>query len=141
MKKVMLALQYNPDNMDIQAYSDSEITLAWIKNNSDRWKSYVKYVLHRCVVCQRYKGQAASQQMGYLPRDRVTMAHPFSHCAVDYAGPLTLRASKIRGGKTMKGYIAVFVCLTTKAYHLEAVSDRVKRLSRHSEGTSAGEDS
>lgn len=36
MTKVMLALQYTPENMEIQVYSDSEITLAWIKHNSDR---------------------------------------------------------------------------------------------------------
>ncbi|XP_011858970.1 PREDICTED: uncharacterized protein LOC105556482 [Vollenhovia emeryi] len=42
---------------------------------------------------------------------------------IDYAGPLTLKTWKGRGAKTHKGWICVFVCLTTSAVHLEVVSD------------------
>jgi len=34
-----------------------------------------------------------------------------------------MRTSKGRGHKTLKGFIAVFVCLCTKAVHLKVVSD------------------
>ncbi|XP_076236255.1 uncharacterized protein LOC143180421 [Calliopsis andreniformis] len=42
---------------------------------------------------------------------------------IDYAGPIHLRVSRGRGQQSSKGYIAVFICLSTKAVHLEAVSD------------------
>ena len=61
--------------------------------------------------------------MRNLPRSRVTMSRPFSQVGVDYAGPIMLRANKGRGNKRIKGYICVFVCLCTKAMHMEIVTD------------------
>ncbi|XP_011163880.1 uncharacterized protein LOC105198743 [Solenopsis invicta] len=40
-----------------------------------------------------------------------------------YAGPIQLRTSRGRGQRSYKAFVAVFVCLTTRAVHLEAVSD------------------
>lgn len=42
---------------------------------------------------------------------------------MDYAGPVPLRTTKGRGHKAYKGFFAVFVCLSTRAVHLEVVSD------------------
>ncbi|XP_077280508.1 uncharacterized protein LOC143907540 [Temnothorax americanus] len=61
--------------------------------------------------------------MGDLPRGRVTSARPFLRTGLDYAGPILLRTSKGRGHRAYKGFIAVFVCLCTKAVHLDVVSD------------------
>ncbi|KAL6432033.1 hypothetical protein ACFW04_007459 [Cataglyphis niger] len=61
--------------------------------------------------------------MGDLPRLRVTPARPFLRTGVDYAGPIQLRTTKGRGHRSYKAFIAVFVCLSTKAVHLEVVSD------------------
>ncbi|XP_011260138.2 uncharacterized protein LOC105253672 [Camponotus floridanus] len=61
--------------------------------------------------------------MGDLPSRRVTPARPFLHTGVDYAGPLMLRTSKRRGHRAYKGYLAIFVFMSTRAVHLEAVSD------------------
>ncbi|XP_011858545.1 PREDICTED: uncharacterized protein LOC105556085 [Vollenhovia emeryi] len=61
--------------------------------------------------------------MGQLPLPRVTPSREFTHTGIDYAGPLTLKTWKGRGAKTHKGWICVFVCLTTSAVHLEVVSD------------------
>ena len=53
----------------------------------------------------------------------MTPARPFLHVRLDYAGPLTLLAIRGRGCRTHKGYVALFVCLCTRAVHLELVSD------------------
>lgn len=61
--------------------------------------------------------------MGSLPASRVMGTRAFVNVGVDYAGPFAIRASCVRGVKTTKGYLAVFVCMSTKAVHLEIASD------------------
>ncbi|GFV92970.1 hypothetical protein TNCV_1693631 [Trichonephila clavipes] len=61
--------------------------------------------------------------MGNLPKHRVTLERPFFSCGIDYAGPVLIKCNKGRGTKSTKGYIALFVCLATKAAHIEAVGD------------------
>ncbi|XP_011860279.1 PREDICTED: uncharacterized protein LOC105557609 [Vollenhovia emeryi] len=85
--------------------------------------SLVRSVVHDCVRCTRYRGVNAEQQMGHLPPERTRPSRPFWSSGVDYAGPLPLRTWKGRGHKSVKGYVCLFVCLSTKAVHLEAVSD------------------
>lgn len=88
-----------------------------------RIRSHLKYHIHRCIPCFRQKKQFSQQQMGNLPPQRLTPARAFLNSGVDYAGPVTLRTSELRNSKLIKGYIAVFVCLCTRAIHLEMVSD------------------
>lgn len=63
--------------------------------------------------------------MGDLPPERVrAFTRPFTTTGVDYAGPLQVRESHRRGRvHVSKGYVAVFTCFSTKAIHLELVSD------------------
>ncbi|XP_070523064.1 uncharacterized protein [Cardiocondyla obscurior] len=61
--------------------------------------------------------------MADLPGSRVTIARPFTHTGVDYAGPILIKDSKRRNAKLIKAYIAVFICFTIRAVHLEVVSD------------------
>lgn len=61
--------------------------------------------------------------MGSLPEKRVQASYPFQNAGVDYAGPILVRDRKSRGYKLTKAYIALFVCLSTKALHLEVVTD------------------
>ena len=91
----------------------------WITRGRDA----VRAITRSCVVCRRYKAQATSQLMGSLPTARVTPSRPFLKCGLDYAGPMHLKVLKGRGHKQFKAYICIFVCLSTKAVHLEAVSD------------------
>ncbi|XP_025997412.1 uncharacterized protein LOC105200088 [Solenopsis invicta] len=67
---------------------------------------------------------AASQTlMADLPVQRVTASRPFTHCGVDYAGPMLLKEGRRRNARLHKAYISVFVCFSTKAVHLEIVTD------------------
>src|SRR5580765_9118876 len=83
----------------------------------------VKSVVHQCVRCARFRAATAEQQMGQLPAERARPSRPFRHFRVDYAGPVLLRTTKGRGHKATKGYICLFICLSSKAIHLEVVSD------------------
>ncbi len=61
--------------------------------------------------------------MGQLPAARVTPSPPFTITGIDYAGPFTLEIGHTRKPVLVKAYLALFVCLATKAVHLEIVSD------------------
>ena len=82
---------------------------------------YVKKVVRSCIVCHRFRPQLLTQMMATLPNPRVRLDRPFLHSGVDFAGPVTLKAEVGRGSRNYKSYIAVFVCLSTKAIHLEVV--------------------
>lgn len=61
--------------------------------------------------------------MAALPADRLLPCRPFRHSGVDCAGPFAI---KERGGRTKiieKKYVAVFICMVTKAVHLEQSED------------------
>lgn len=79
--------------------------------------------IQRCPKCVRHKAEPMHQLMGWLPSARVTPGRPFKDTGVDYCGPFSIKA---RGGRckiVTKGYVAVFVCMKTKAVHLELVSE------------------
>lgn len=87
-------------------------------------RSIIRQYIHaHCVPCFRQRRHFSQQVMGNLPSQRLTPARAFLKTGVDYAGPINLKTSEIRNSKIVKGYIAVFVCLVTRAIHLEIVSD------------------
>jgi hypothetical protein len=61
--------------------------------------------------------------MGDLPGSRVNPSATFEETGTDYAGPIQIRTWTGRGHKCVKGYICLFVCLATRAIHLEPVSE------------------
>lgn len=101
------------------------LTLSYIRENY--WilsgMRTVKRQLRQCVKCRRFSSEKHQQIMADLPRARVTPSRPFTHTGVDFTGHVDVKLSRGRGVKTYKGYVAVFVCLATKAVHLELVSD------------------
>jgi len=60
--------------------------------------------------------------MGELPPSRVRPSRPFLTTGVDYVGPILRRLGPTRNKTIIKGYIAIFVCLVTKAVHIEVVT-------------------
>lgn len=63
------------------------------------------------------------QIMAPLPEYRVKPQRPFLESGVDFAGPIQLRSTAGRGHKSFKAYICLFICLSTKAVHLEVAVD------------------
>ncbi|XP_063634789.1 uncharacterized protein LOC134805409 [Cydia splendana] len=91
----------------------------WVMGGNNRVKQQVR----KCVKCQKIDGKKQYQLMGDLPAARVNEAKPFFHTGVDYTGFVDIKASKARGSRTLKGYVAVFICMVTKAVHLELVTE------------------
>ncbi|GFU16846.1 integrase catalytic domain-containing protein [Trichonephila clavipes] len=88
-----------------------------------RGRSIARKIVHECVVCFKNKPIVANQLMGSLPRERVNPSFPFLHTGIDYCGPFFIRYKHQRKGTYQKIYVAIFVCLASKAVHLEIVSD------------------
>ena len=86
-------------------------------------KSTIKHLLRHCVPCRRCYADTVRQQMGQLPAERVHPAPPFYHTGVDLAGPLFCKRNRARNSPSNKVYVCLYVCLTTKAIHLDLVSE------------------
>ena len=88
-----------------------------------RMKQIIRPVLHRCLPCFKLNAAASQQLMGQLPLARVTVARPFINAGIDYVGPFEIKSGNTRSKTTTKCYVALFICMATKAIHLELVSN------------------
>ena len=80
-------------------------------------------VCKTCVTCRKAAARVQTQLMGQLPAARTTPSPPFETTGIDYAGPFTLKKGHTRKPVLVKAYLAIFICFSTKAVHLEVVSD------------------
>lgn len=78
-------------------------------------------VVNNCVQCFRANPKPIVQQIGQLPAARVQPIRPFIKVGVDYAGPILVKSGLTKKAIYVKAYIALFVCMATKALHLELV--------------------
>ncbi|XP_058840937.1 uncharacterized protein LOC131696411 [Topomyia yanbarensis] len=85
-------------------------------------RDLVRRTYHQCHTCFRSKPRLIQQTVADLPSSRVSPTRPFSVCGVDYCGPVYIK-SLIRNRAPTKAYIAIFVCFSTRAVHIELVSD------------------
>lgn len=106
-------------------HGGTQATLAFIRTNY--WilggRTPVRSFILKCIPCTRYRQKRAQQLMGQLPFERVTPSRPFLNSGVDYAGPFHLKTWKGKNARKYKAYIALFVCFSTSAVHLELVTD------------------
>lgn len=84
----------------------------------------IRSVLFKCPQCFRANPVMPQPPiMGDIPAVRLSQVKPFSEVGCDYGGPFSLLRYRARGAKSCKAYICLFVCMATKALHLELVSD------------------
>ncbi|XP_055904629.1 uncharacterized protein LOC129940343 [Eupeodes corollae] len=86
-------------------------------------RALVKSYIHKCVTCRLQRGKVARQRTGDLPKYRITRHRPFFITGVDYCGPFLLRLGAKRSRTITKTYVVIFVCLATKAVHIELATD------------------
>lgn len=86
----------------------------WILNA----RAQTRQILRRCVPCRKRHEGVMNQMMGDLPRPRLTPHEPpFTYTGIDFFGPFHVK----RGRGTEKVYGCIFVCLTSRAIHIEDV--------------------
>ncbi|XP_025412003.1 uncharacterized protein LOC112684606 [Sipha flava] len=98
-----------------------------------RGRCIARSTVRHCIQCFKISPRFVSTFMALLPRERVTVARPFARTGVDY-GPVMVR-SGLTKVISLKSYVYMFVCLVTRAVHLELVSlfsaeDFISTLSR-----------
>lgn len=92
----------------------------WITNA----RQEIKGSIDKCITCFRQRTATMNQIMADLPKHRVVFnLKAFTNVAIDYTGAVSYKLSRNRGCKNSKAYIAIFVCMSTKAIHIELVSD------------------
>lgn len=86
-------------------------------------RSAIHAVVSRCTVCVRSNASNPQPVMVDLPATRVQQCRVFVHVGIDYAGSLPLHEHQLRKSRVCKVYVAMFICLSVKAVHLEVVTD------------------
>lgn len=113
------------DEHEILCHAGPQLLLSTIR--SKFWvingRNLARKTVHDCIRCFRAKPNTIIPKMGDLPAHRVQQSLPFEMTGTDYAGPFLIRERLGRGKKHFKAYICLFVCLTTKALHLEIVTN------------------
>ncbi|XP_055589846.1 uncharacterized protein LOC129742027 [Uranotaenia lowii] len=85
-------------------------------------RSLAKSIVHRCIICVRARPKLVEQFMAELPKERIVATRPFTVTGVDYWGPILLKPPHRRSAP-IKAFVAVFICFSTKAVHIELVFD------------------
>ena len=98
------------------SYSGSKLHIIGARRLSRR-------ICSSCVTCKKCRPRTQNQFMAELPAQRVNASPPFTHCGMDFAGPFTIKLGRVRKPVEVEAHICVFVCMATKAVHLEVVSD------------------
>lgn len=100
------------------------ITMSAIRNAGYyiyKGTSVVKRFLNKCVICSKLREYGQTQKMNDLPADRLEENPPFTYCGMDVFGPFHVSegVTTRRNNSTKKTWAIVFICLVTKAVHLE----------------------
>jgi hypothetical protein len=107
-----------------QLHGGQQLTLAALRQKY--WpvaaQSLVRKIIFECVKCFKTHPRRFIPKMGDLPNVRIEPTRPFINVGIDYAGPILIKQGNKRS-KPVKSYIALFICLATKAVHMELVGD------------------
>ncbi|GFU83613.1 uncharacterized protein TNCV_1051741 [Trichonephila clavipes] len=109
----------------INLHSGPQLTLCCIRQKF--WipsgRGVVGRLLSKCQTCFRFKAKSGEQLMGNLPANKLRAGRAFLNVGIDFGGPFITKPNVSRSKVKLKSYLALFICMATKAVHLEIVSD------------------
>ncbi|GFV28708.1 integrase catalytic domain-containing protein [Trichonephila clavipes] len=83
-------------------------------------RKLINKCIRKCFKCNKFKTSTTTD--GQFTKTPCHAGETFLQLRYwGYAGPVLIKCNKGRGTKSTKGYIALFVCLATKAVHIEAM--------------------
>ena len=80
-----------------------------------------KFLTKKCVTCRKLRTRPLEKIMGQMPKLRVAGGlAAFCNTAIDMFGPFQIKLNR----RTVKeAQVIIFTCMTTRAVHLELVTD------------------
>ncbi|XP_039446262.1 uncharacterized protein LOC120425723 [Culex pipiens pallens] len=87
-----------------------------------RGRDVARRVVNECLDCFHCKPRSIDQMMGPLPAARLVPSRAFASSGVDYCGPFAVRPPNRRGA-SVKVFVAIVVCMWSKAVHIDMVYD------------------
>ncbi|XP_055523026.1 uncharacterized protein LOC129717199 [Wyeomyia smithii] len=105
-------------------HGEISLTLGLVRNEygPTNGRRAVRSVVRTCYRCTRLNPQPLQQPVGQLPVARITPSRPFASTGIDYCVPVFVKSPKRKTAPT-KAYIALFICFSTKAVHIELVGN------------------
>ena len=79
-----------------------------------RGKMLAKKICNSCMECRRERKIALGQQMATLRLESSTVCPPWTHVALDFAGPVMIKG-EVNARSRGKCWILVYICRSTKA--------------------------
>ena len=104
------------------------LTMTYIRRDYwvPRLRRLTKKVIRGCFGCKRFQATAFENPPPVnLPVERTAGSVPFQVVGVDYAGPISYKASSKR--ETGKAYFLLFAFILTRTIHLELLSDQTTK--------------
>ncbi|GBL67723.1 hypothetical protein AVEN_12094-1 [Araneus ventricosus] len=86
-------------------------------------RNNARRIVQECLKCYKAKPKLEEQIMALLPREKVAVNSPFTNTGIDLCGPFCIKYKNQRKGIFNKVYVAIFVCFSTRAVHLEILTD------------------
>ncbi|XP_033229622.1 uncharacterized protein LOC117181164 [Belonocnema kinseyi] len=83
----------------------------------------VRACIHKCVTCFGARPRIANYKMSDLPSVRIRENRAFNRVGVDYCGPFLIKEKRYKNKAFIKCYVSIFICMVTKAIHIEIVED------------------
>lgn len=107
------------------SHGGNQSMITYIRSNYwiPKLRAELKNFTRRCTECTRHSKRPTTQMMADLPADRITRHWAFQNTGVDYAGPFLLKETYKRNAPVRKCWVAIFVCMCTRAVHIDIVAD------------------
>lgn len=93
-----------------------------MKNYIKRPRNFVRKVTFNCRICFHFSANSQNAIMSDLPLSWFGQDRSFVHTRVELAGPYSLKDDHPRNSSSIKGYFAIFQCLSTRVLHLQALT-------------------
>ena len=116
------------DKHERNYYIGREQTLSLLRESVwiIKGEALVRKVIQNCSFCKQRRVTPQSPIMSNFPEARLAINQPqFTNTGIDYFGALTInqRRRTRSTDRTSKRYGAIFICLSTRAVHIELVGN------------------